>query len=166
MTNILSALSAILLLLNLSPKTVENKEVNIISKNPRIISQKEMKVEIVKEKVITSPHATDNYKDIIVDITYYTNYDDEMQGGQNDRRGVPLASYEEAVIALPADVPYGSYINIDGMGEFKVVDTGGAIVWLDDETCKVDVFVPNVEVEYLINNTTREKRSARLYFNE
>lgn len=163
--NILSALSAILLLLNLSPKTIENTEVNITSKNPRIISQKEMKVETVKEKVITSPNATDNYKDIVVDITYYTNYDDAMQGGQNDRRGVPLTSHEENVIALPADVPYGSYINIDGMGEFKVVDTGGAIVWLDENTCKVDVFVPNVEVSWLINNTVREQRTARLYFN-
>lgn len=168
MVRTLSALSAAIFLFNLSPKV--NKEVRIQTKPTRIISEKKVKVEVVKEeiieeKIIESPNQTDNYKDIIVDITYYTNYDDEMQGGQNDRTGVPLKSHEANVIAMPADVPYGSYINIEGMGEFKVVDTGGAIVWLDENTCKVDVFVPDVEVDWLIKNTEREKRSARLYFN-
>lgn len=165
MLNTLSALSALVFLLNLSPNGSESKEVNIKSKPSRVISVKQSKIETIKEKVIVSPHATKNYKDIVVDITYYTNFDDEMQGGQNDRRGVPLVSHEGRVIAMPADIPYGSFINIDGMGEFKVVDTGGAIVWLDENTCKVDVFVPNVGVDWLINNTVREKRTARLYFN-
>lgn len=165
MVSTLSTLSAVIFLFNLSPQGSENKEVKIKSKPSRVISEKEIKVEEVKEKIIESPNQTDNYKDIVVDITYYTNYDDEMQGGQNDRTGVPLKSHEGNVIAMPSDIPYGSYINIEGMGEFKVVDTGGAILWLDENTCKVDVFVPDVEVDWLICNTEREKRSARLYFN-
>lgn len=103
------------------------------------------------------------YKQLRVFVTYYTNIDDELQGGQNDRRGVPLVNHYKP-IAMPADVPYGSILDIDGLGEHTVVDTGGAIVWLNDTTCKVDMFIPNVSVDWIINNTENKWYDAKLYY--
>lgn len=103
------------------------------------------------------------YKYIRIFVTYYTNIDDELQGGQLDRRGVPLVSHHKPV-AMPADVPYGSVLDIEGLGEHNVVDTGGAIVWLDENTCKVDMFIPNVTVDWIINNTENTWYDAKLYY--
>lgn len=157
----LGMLSVVMFLLNLSPQNINVTLDKIQDKNPRVISEMSATVETIKEE---SKKA--NYKDITVYITYYTNIDDELQGGHNDRKGVPLIAHSENVIAMPSNVPYGSYLDIEGMGEYKVVDTGGAIVWLDDNTCKVDVFIPDVSYEWIYTNTENEVRKARLYLNE
>lgn len=157
----LGVLTLAMFLFNLSPGTIENTPEKIEAKNPRVISEMSAKVETVKEETKKA-----NYKDITVYITYYTNINDSLQGGHNDRIGVPLKDHGENVIAMPEDVPYGSYLDIEDMGEFKVVDTGEAIVWLDDSTCKVDVFIPDVDYEWIYTNTENTVKKARLYLNK
>ncbi|GAB6170403.1 hypothetical protein JCM1393_28630 [Clostridium carnis] len=149
-----------LFLFNFTPNKQNVSYEDIKSKNPRVITEMSSNVKIIKKE------QKKNYKDLTVYITYYTNFDDLLQGGQNDRRGVPLKSHGEKIIAMPQDVPYGSYIDIEDMGKFKVVDTGGAIVWLDENTCKVDIFVPDVDYQWLCNNTVKEIKQAKLYINE
>lgn len=153
--------SVLLILLNLSP--ISNME---ISKANEVYCRYDSSIESKVEDSIALKTSTRKYKDIVVHITYYTNYNDMMQGGQNDRIGVPLKSHGEPIVAMPSDIPYGSYIDIEGMGNFKVVDTGGAIVWLDENTCKVDVFVPDVDPSWLVYNTVKESKKAKLYINE
>jgi len=92
-------------------------------------------------------------------ITYYCNLDNSLQGGLNDKKGIPLTNYNYPVIALPSDVKYGSKATFDesinGSNEYTNVDTGGAIVWLNDEhtECKADVFIANVSESWIMRNT-------------
>lgn len=132
----------------------------------------ENRLNVNKKKIINTTtlkgghtvSAKKNYTEILVHITYYTNIDNELQGGQYDRRGNLLVE-QGNVIAMPMDVPYGSYLDIDDMGLYKVVDTGGAIVWLNNYECKVDMFIPNVSEEWIYANMTNVTKKARLYVN-
>lgn len=89
-------------------------------------------------------------------ITYYCNFNDAMEGGQHDKKGKLLTSHHEPVVALPKNVPYGSYLildkNVNGNNIYKCVDSGGAIKWLDENTMKVDVFIPNVTPQWIEQN--------------
>lgn len=106
-------------------------------------------------------------REVLCHVTYYTNINDNLQGGHKDKKGNHLTSHEEPVIALPSNIPYGSYIIFDEpiLGEtiYKNVDTGGAIVWLNDYEMKVDVFVPNVSLEWIVNNLHNKTVKATLY---
>lgn len=102
-------------------------------------------------------------------ITYYYSDSNLLQGGYNDKRGVPLKSHNEPIVALPSDVTYGSYIEFDkeirGNTIFKCVDAGGAIKWLDDNTIVVDVFVPEADsYEELINMVENTTTTATIYY--
>lgn len=107
-------------------------------------------------------------KKVLCHVTYYTNSEDSLQGGYKDKKGKELNSHEEPIIALPKDVPYGSYLIFDEpvLGEtiYKNVDTGGAIVWINDYEMKVDVFVPNVSCDWIINNLHNKIVTATLYY--
>lgn len=107
-------------------------------------------------------------KEVLCHVTYYTNINDRLQGGHTDKKGNYLVSHDEPIIALPRDIPYGSYLVFDEpvLGEtiYKNVDTGGAMVWLNDYEMKVDVFVPNVSLEWIINNLNNKTVSATLYY--
>ncbi|APR02514.1 TPA: hypothetical protein ACXDAY_002198 [Clostridium botulinum] len=104
-------------------------------------------------------------KSIKVYVTYYTNIDNDLEGGQLDKKGKNLTSHNMKVCAMPKDITYGSILNIEGMGNYKVVDSGGAIQWLNEDKteCKVDVFIPNVTGEWLINNKENKIANATLY---
>lgn len=107
-------------------------------------------------------------KEVLCHVTYYTNNDDRLQGGHTDKKGNYLVSHDEPIIALPRDIPYGSYLVFDEpvLGEtiYKNVDTGGAIIWLNDYEMKVDVFVSNVSLDWIINNLNNKIVSATLYY--
>ncbi|WP_312573352.1 hypothetical protein [Clostridium sp.] len=106
-------------------------------------------------------------KTITVHITYYTNANPALEGGELDRVGKPLTSHEESICAMPSDVPYGSKLVIDDIGELRVVDTGQAMQWLNAEKteCLIDIFVPNVTTEWLNSNTQKKTKKAILYLN-
>lgn len=102
-------------------------------------------------------------------VTFYYADSTTLQGGYNDKKGVPLNSHDEPIVALPSDVTYGSYIEFDkeirGYTRYKCVDTGGAIRWLDDNTIVVDIFVPEAssynELINIVENTTT---TATIYY--
>lgn len=45
-------------------------------------------------------------------------------------------------IAAPSDIPFGTKIKINGLGTFKVQDRGGAIVRVNSNTIRVDIWKP------------------------
>ena len=147
----------------------------IINKyNDYIEEQKRMKQEeeeeLAKQNELINRGISDfSYsKEVLCHVTYYTNSDDSLQGGHIDKEGNYLVSHDEPIIALPRDIPYGSYLIFDEpvLGEtiYKNVDTGGAIVWLNDYEMKVDIFVPNVSLEWIINNFHNKTVKATLYY--
>ena len=102
-------------------------------------------------------------------VTFYYADCTILQGGYNDKKGVPLHSHSEPIVALPSDVTYGSYIEFDkeirGNTMFKNVDTGGAIKWLNDNTIVVDVFVPEASsYNELINMVENTTTTATIYY--
>ena len=102
-------------------------------------------------------------------VTFYYADSNKLQGGFNDKKGVPLKSHNEPIVALPSDVPYGSYIEFDkairGYTRYKCVDTGGAIKWLDSNTIVVDVFVPEASIyNELINMVKNTTTTATIYY--
>lgn len=102
-------------------------------------------------------------------VTFYYADSTTLQGGYNDKKGIPLSSHSEPIVALPSDVTYGSYIEFDeeirGNTLFKNVDSGGAIKWLDDNTIIVDVFVPEASsYNELINMVENTTTTATIYY--
>ena len=125
---------------------------------------------LAKENELINRGLNDFYysKEVLCHVTYYTNSEDSLQGGHKDKKGKELTSHEEPIIALPKDVSYGSYLIFDEpvLGEtiYKNVDAGGAIVWINDYEMKVDVFVPNVSYDWIINNLHNKIITATLYY--
>ena len=82
-------------------------------------------------------------------ITYYYADNTPLQGGYNDKYGKPLHSHNYPICAAPNDIPYGSVLVLDhpvnGSEEYKIVDTGSAIRWIDGSTCRIDIFVPDAK---------------------
>lgn len=114
-------------------------------------------------------------------ITYYTNYDDLMEGGQFDCMGIPLVKHGEPVVAAPMNIPYGSYIKLDKplqisagsfvptrivrtTSTFKVVDRGGMINWDNANTCHIDVFIPNVNPQWIVKNLSNTEITGTIYY--
>lgn len=158
----LGVIGVLFLLFNQAPSENHDLGDRVVEKSTIIIAE----APIQSQETLSKEKVGKKYKDINVHITYYTNIDDALQGGHNDRKGVPLVSHNEPIVAMPADVPYGSYLEIDGVDTYKVVDTGGAIQWTDSKTCNVDVFIPNVSYDWIIQNTDNFTATARLYYND
>ena len=158
----LGVIGIIFFLLGLSPKEDVSLNEVVDEKPATIVSESSLKSQDTLSKDVVEKE----YKDITVKVTYYTNIDDTLQGGQEDRKGVPLTAHNEPIVAMPSDIPYGSVLDINGIGKFKVVDTGGAITWIDENTCKVDVFIPNVSYDWILNNTENYTANARIYYNK
>lgn len=71
-------------------------------------------------------------------LTFYSEAEGEIGGGSNDKRGNPLRNGD---VALPRDVTYGSKVTLDGDDTiYTNKDTGNRIVWVDDNTCHIDMF--------------------------
>ena len=62
--------------------------------------------------------------------------------GMND--GITASGFRASrgTIATPSDIPFGTIVEIEGMGTFKVLDRGGAIRRINGNTIKVDVWCP------------------------
>ena len=114
--------------------------------------------EVAIEEEIVVP----SYREINVRVSFYTDEDNALEGGKYDRRGRLLASYHHPIVAMPKDVPYGSWLDIDGT-LLQVVDTGGAMVWTDSNSCNIDVFIPGKTTEWLNENTGVFYTTAKLY---
>lgn len=137
------------------------------------LKNKKLKEEQVrqKQKQVQIDRGYDGFisKKITCYVTYYTNLNNSLQGGSLDKKGISILSHKEPVIAAPSDVKYGSIIifneKVNNNKTYKVVDTGGAIRWLDDThtVMKVDVFVPNVSERWIIKNLENKKVDAVLY---
>lgn len=76
-----------------------------------------------------------------------------------------MTSHNMNVCAAPSNISYGSFVELNGMGIYKVVDTGGAIKWTKEGNMKVDVFVPNATNEYL-NKLGVKKVTGKIYVKE
>lgn len=124
----------------------------IIESSPQII-EKECELEHV-----TKPEP----RKIDVRISFYTNEDNELEGGQYDKIGNLLTEHDYPIIAMPSDVPYGSILVIKGI-PFTVVDTGGAMEWTGQDKCNIDVFIPNKTSGWLNKNTGVLYSEAYLY---
>lgn len=98
-------------------------------------------------------------------VSYYTNSNSRLEGGKYDKKGNLLTSHNMNVCATPSNIPYGSFVELNGMGVYKVVDTGRAIRWTKDGSMKVDVFVPNATNEYL-NKLGVKKVTGKIYVKE
>ena len=155
-------------LLNEYMKQIINRYNEYIKEQERIRQEEEERLKKENELINRGMSDFSYSKEVLCHVTYYTNINDSLQGGNKDKKGNNLVSHDESIIALPRDVPYGSYLIFDepvlGKTIYKNVDTGGAIVWLNDYEMKVDVFVPNVTLEWIINNLHNKTVKATLYY--
>jgi 3D (Asp-Asp-Asp) domain-containing protein len=75
-----------------------------------------------------------------------TGYCDCYQCTQNiKKKGITASGMRASrgTIAAPTSIPFFTKLNIVGLGEYIVLDRGGAIVELPDGTIKVDVWFPS-----------------------
>lgn len=104
-------------------------------------------------------------------ITYYYADSTPLQGGYLDRYGKELLSYDIPICAAPDDIPYGSVMVLDhpvnGSNEYKIVDTGGAIRWVDSETCRIDIFVPEAKcIKDITSKYTNKIVTGKIYYKQ
>lgn len=132
------------------------------------IRKEKREAEEQKKRQIRSRGLSGEVKDVTCYITYYTNINNKLQGGQYDKKGKLLTSHQEKICALPSSVPYGSYLVLDeqvnGSNIFKNVDTGGSIKFLGGDKVKVDIFIPNVSEQYIINNYENKVVKGKIYY--
>lgn len=132
------------------------------------IAEEKRKAKEQKKKQIQSRGLSGKVKDVTCYITYYTNINNTLQGGQFDKQGKLLTNHSQPVCALPSSVPYGSYLVLDeevnGSNTFKNIDTGGAIKFLGGDKVKVDIFIPNVSEQYIINNYENKVVKGKIYY--
>lgn len=121
-----------------------------------------------KQEEISSRGLSGEVREVECHITYYTNINNSLQGGYYDKKGILLTNHQEPICALPSNIPYGSYLildeNINGVNKFKNVDTGNAITYLNDNTIKVDIFIPNVSEEWIINHLKNKIIKGKIYY--
>lgn len=132
------------------------------------VRKEKREAEEQKKKQIQSRGLSGRVKEVTCYITYYTNIDNKLQGGHYDKKGKLLTSHKEPICALPSSVSYGSYLVLDeqvnGSNIFKNVDTGGSIKFLGGDKVKVDIFIPNVSEQYIINNYENKVVKGKIYY--
>ena len=132
------------------------------------VRKEKSRAEEQKKRQIRSRGLSGEVKEVTCYITYYTNIDNKLQGGQYDKKGELLTSHKEKICALPSSVPYGSYLVLDkqvnGSNIFKNVDTGGSIKFLGGDKVKVDIFIPNVSEQWIINNLENKVVKGKIYY--
>lgn len=145
------------------------KEMNEIKQANNIKMLNEMSVSLHKLQVEQELKRIEDSKrrKVTFHITYYTNADNALEGGQKDKKGRMLESHNYPIMALPSDVAYGSKVvfNEPVLGEYEYlnVDTGGAIRWINKNECKADIFIPNVSNDWLIRNTENRTVEGYIY---
>lgn len=102
-------------------------------------------------------------------ITYYYADNTPLQGGYNDKYGKPLKSHQYPICAAPSDIPYGSIMILDhpvnDSIEYKIVDTGSAIRWIDGDTCRIDIFIPDANsIEDVTSKYENKIVEGKIYF--
>lgn len=108
-------------------------------------------------------------------VTYYYAANNSLQGGVVDKKGKTLDSHSQPICALPLDVNYGDYLildkpvvyntNFNKATTFKNVDTGGAIKWIDNNTCKVDIYVNGCSsLKWIENNLKNKTMMGTIYY--
>lgn len=105
--------------------------------------------EIVKEltnEYNAAKEEENSKKDIgMFRVSFYTSSPAENGGSTVTATGASLAGNEWKVCAVdPSVIPLGSRIYVEGLGEFRCLDTGGAI-----KGAKLDVLVNRGEAERL-----------------
>ena len=102
-------------------------------------------------------------------ITYYYADNTPLQGGYLDKYGKELLSHKVPICATPNDIPYGSVVVFDhpinNSKEYKGVDTGGAIRWIDGDTCRIDIFVPDARcIKDITSKYENKIVEGKIYF--
>lgn len=135
--------------LQIELKVKINKQV-VQTESAKLLTSKIVKKEVkeVKEEVKEVPQSNPvvetkqevKYKEINIIATAYTSSDEDC--GKND--GITASGYmaNSGVIALPKDMKFGTVLEIEGLGKKVGLDRGGAIVRIDGNTIKVDVWFP------------------------
>lgn len=112
------------------------------------IPSKEVKKQEFKNEI------TNDIKYFDVIVTYYTNNYESC--GKTDGIGANNKKLNYGHIALPKEFPFGTKINLEGMGTFECQDRGGAIKRIDENTIVVDVYIPNA-TEAQLNQLGRKE---------
>lgn len=83
-----------------------------------------------------------NSQNVSLEVSFYCSCSicSGNWGGQT-AMGIPV---REGIVAMPKDIPLGSKLHIDGLGEFLVADRGGYIKKVNG-VYRVDVYVPTHE---------------------
>ena len=90
-----------------------------------------------------------NIQEINLRVSFYTvSY---QETGKIDGITASGKRIQEGHIAMPKDIPFGTRVYIEGLGEYTCEDRGGAITYTNDGTMKVDVYIPNATQKQLMN---------------
>lgn len=118
-----------------------------------VVPAKEIKVEEVqKRETITYDGQIYYYRKVNIVATHYTN----SVADCGNTKGITASGIRASrgTIAVPHSIPFGTEIILEDEtgSKQKVVaqDRGGAIKWIDENTMKIDVFVPNATKKQLL----------------
>ncbi|MDF2881322.1 MAG: hypothetical protein K0R54_1879 [Clostridiaceae bacterium] len=102
--------------------------------------------EVKKEEYINTCFSEDeNWINVIV--SYYTNNISDCN--KTDGIGANNLKLSRGNIAMPKEYPFGTKLYLENMGVFVNQDIGGAIKRINNNTIKIDMYIPDVSEEYL-----------------
>jgi hypothetical protein len=117
------------------------------------LPEKQVKVEDVqKRETITYGGQIYYYRKVNIVATHYTNSVSDC----GNTKGITASGVRASrgTIAVPKSISFGTEIILEDEAgnKQKVVaqDRGGAIKWLNEDTMKIDVFVPNATKRQLL----------------
>jgi 3D (Asp-Asp-Asp) domain-containing protein len=133
-------------------KEATHKKV-IIKKNTQVEIKREIKRVAPKEEISrgNTRHQSQSAEGgwFNVEISFYTNSENNCSSTAAITASGAHANSE--TIATPSNIPFGTSIYIEGLGNKIVQDRGGAIKNEGNGVMKIDVYVPNASERELLN---------------
>lgn len=116
------------------------------------LAEKEIKTKDV-EKTILFDGQMYRYRKVNIVATHYTS----SVADCGNTKGVTASGVRASrgMVAVPHNIPFGTQIVLeDEQGNKQKViaqDRGGAIKWINEDTMKIDVFVPNATKKQILD---------------
>jgi hypothetical protein len=146
-----NTLSHVDTLFNKDAVTVNNKIKNNITTTVSIPSKEVERNKFVKNEIVINGETHIYKRKINIVGTFYTN--SKADCGKTDGITKSGLRASRGIIATPPDIAFGTNIVLEdkdgNMKKYSVQDRGSAIKWIDENTMKVDIFIPKATAKQI-----------------
>lgn len=111
------------------------------------IKGREINISEVKKEEYIDKCFSEDEDWINVIVSYYTNNISDCN--KIDGIGANNVKLSRGNIAMPKEYPFGTKLYLESMGVYINQDIGGAIKRINNNTIKIDMYIPDASEEYI-----------------